>query len=243
MGLAKRVIPTILCRGRQLVKGKQFNSWRSVGVAAQAVRVHQTRGVDELVLLDIAATPEGRGPDLDLVRELSEVCFMPLAVGGGIKSLADVKALLHAGADKVVIGAAALQRPELIGEISSVVGSQAVVFAFNYFNCCGPQDAYPLGGIRIARAAEDEGAGEILLTSMEREGMMDGYDLPTLKAICEAVSVPVIAHGGCGTYQHMLEAIEAGAAAVAAGAMFQFTDATPRGAAAYLATHGIEARV
>lgn len=247
--LAKRVIPTLLVRGRQLVKGRQFNAWRSVGLASQAVRIHQARGVDELVLLDITATAEGRGPDLDLVRELSEVLFCPLAVGGGVRSLADVKALLRAGADKVVVGTAAVEDWTLVRKFADTVGSQAIVVSVDVaggkvYSHCGKTPA-DMGGdaVRFAQFCAKEGAGEILLTSIEREGTMQGYDLGLIRSVSRAVTIPVIAHGGSGTYEHMREAIEAGASAVAAGAMFQFSDATPRGAAEYLAEHGIEARV
>lgn len=231
------------------MKGAQFNSWRSVGVAAQAVRVHQTRGVDELVLLDIGATPEGRGPDLDLVRELSEVCFMPLAVGGGVSGFEDAHGLLQAGADKVVVctGAGSLA----IREIAARAGSQAVVAAIDVkegMACLwsrGSDARVPTTKryLSWARMCYEEGAGEILLTDMDREGTMSGYNLEIIEKVARYVPIPVIAHGGCGTYEHMRQAIEAGADAVAAGAMFLFTDATPRGAAAYLAGHGIEARV
>lgn len=239
MPLAKRIIPTLLCRGRQLVKGVAFNSWRSVGLVAQAVRIHQARGVDELVLLDIAATSEGRGPDLKLVEELTKDCFMPIAVGGGVRTVEDVKALLRAGADKVVIRTGGA---ELVRAVAPVVGCQAIVAAV---------DAKPTnhgGGMyrwarNTAKEFQEAGAGEILLTSVMREGTMTGYDLYLIQDVSQAVTIPVIAHGGCGTYKHMLEAIEAGADAVAAGAMFQFTDQTPRGAAEYLQAHGVETRI
>lgn len=249
MGLAHRVIPTILCRGRKLVKGKRFDSWRSVGLATQAVRIHQARGVDEIVLLDIGATPEGRGPDLKLVEELAEVLFAPLAVGGGIRTLKDVKALLRAGADKVVIGTAG---PDLVKEVADVVGRQAVVAAVDYrryedraascYTHCGKTDirVYP---VLWAKMMAEAGAGEILLTNIDREGTMDGYDIDTLERVRRAVSVPLVAHGGCSGYEDMARAVQAGANAVAAGSLFQFTDATPRGAAEYLHAHGIEARV
>ena len=240
MPLAKRIIPTLLVRGRQLVKGQQFNSWRSVGHAVQAVRIHQARGVDELMLLDITATAEGRGPDLQLVDELTRECFMPLAVGGGVRTIADVKALLRAGADKVVIRSGGT---ELVRRVADVVGRQAIVAAIdipgNGPSVYEDKDQWR----RCARHWQDAGAGEIMLTRMGREGTMQGYDLELIYEMSHAVGIPVIAHGGCGTYQHMLEAIEAGADAVAAGAMFQFTDATPRGAAEYLAKHGIEVRI
>lgn len=252
MPLAKRIIPTLLCRGRQLVKGVAFNSWRSVGLVAQAVRIHQSRGVDELMLLDITATKEGRGPDLKLVEELTRDCFMPLAVGGGVRTVEDVKALLRAGADKVVIGSAALES-KIVMEASDIVGSQAIVVAIDVK---GPQvygrnatrsyDDNPdsiLCADKWARDVEKMGAGEILLTNAMHEGTMTGYDLELIRWVSRTVKIPVVAHGGCGTYKHMLEAIEAGADAVAAGAMFQFTDQTPRGAAEYLQAHGVETRI
>lgn len=246
MGLAHRVIPTILCRGRTIVKGERFNSWRSVGLAAQAVRVHAARGVDEVVLLDVGATPEGRGPDLSLVEELSDVLFSPLAVGGGVRSVADVKALLRAGADKVVIGTGAIAVPTLVHDCSEYFGSQAIVVAIDVRGGVAGRvrtlGAGP-GPRGWAKDIETVGAGEILLTSIDREGTMLGYDLELIRSVSQAVGIPVIAHGGCSGYDDMLAAIRAGASAVAAGALFAFTDATPREAAQYLAANGVEARV
>ena len=232
--LSKRIIPQLLCRGRQLIKGKQFKSWRSVGVAAQAVRVHQMRGVDELMLLDIGATAEGRGPDISLVEELSEVCFMPLTVGGGIRTVGDAKALLRAGADKIAIGAAGTLA---IYHVADSLGAQAVVGIINY------HDHAPHGIAALAHQYEQCGAGEILLQCIDREGIMEGYDIETLEEVTSAVSVPVIASGGCGSYEHMLEAIRAGADAVGVGSLFQFQDETPRGAAEYLHQRGVEVRL
>ena len=244
MPLAVRVIPAILCRGRKQVKGKQFNSWRTVGLAAQAVRVHQARGVDEVVLLDVGATPDGRGPDLQLVEELAEVMFAPLAVGGGIRSVEDVRALLRAGADKVVIGTGG---PELIAQVSSIVGRQAVVAAVDVKGWwahvrCGKEKTKWTPAAMAWRCA-DSGAGEILLTSIDREGTMEGYDLSLISEVCKAVDVPVVVHGGCRDYGDMADAVHAGASAVAAGALFQFTDATPKEASMALAGYGIEVRL
>lgn len=237
MGLAVRVIPTLLCRGRTLVKGKQFNSWRSVGVVAQAVRIYQARGVDELVLLDIGATPEGRGPDLQLVEELTAGCFMPLAVGGGVRTVEQIHDLLRAGADKVVVRSAGVA---FVEKAAKVVGCQAIVAALDVCGLTGPNG---FDWIAAAQRWADAGAGEIMLTRMDREGTLEGYDLELINKVSAAVDVPVIAHGGCGTYEHMHQAIQAGASAVAAGAMFQFTDATPRGAVEYLARKGVEVRL
>lgn len=245
MSLAVRVIPTLLCRGWQLIKGKQFNSWRPVGVIAPAIRIHQARGVDELCLIDISATPENRGPNLDLIRELTTNCFMPLTVGGGVRSTEDVRALLAAGADKVIIGAAS-HRPHLLEQCADKFGSQAIVVAIDSLGTAAMKDCgrveTGLTTLEWAQRCAWAGAGEILLTSIGREGMMTGYNLSAIKMVSDAVDIPVIAHGGCGRYDHMLEAIQAGANAVAAGSMFQFGDETPRGAVEYLAKHGVEVR-
>ena len=251
MTLAIRVIPTLLCRGRQLVKGKAFNSWRSVGVAAQAVRVHQARQVDELILLDISATAEGRGPDLKLVEELATECFMPLSVGGGISSIDHVRDLLRAGADKVVICSAAIEDQRFVRTLADKVGNQAIVIAIDVRKDKIGHVVYGRNGTKLtqfhpvwwALRCQGLGAGEIMLTRVEHEGTLSGYDLELVRCVSAALDIPVIAHGGCGSYEHMLQALEAGAHAVAAGAMFQFTDATPRAAAQYLAQHGIQTRL
>jgi cyclase len=245
--LAKRIIPTLLCRGRTLVKGQKFDSWRSVGVAEQAVRIHQAREVDELVLLDITATAEGRGPDLNLVEQLAEACFMPLTVGGGVRNVEDVRTLLKAGADKVVVGTAAYRDPYALFKMAEAVGTQAIVVAVDVKG----KSVYVESGktqtqsapLRFARMASWCGAGEILLTSIDREGTMAGYDLKLVHEIATDLDIPVIANGGCGSYEHMHQALEAGASGVAAGAFFQFTDHTPKGAAEYLAARGLEMRV
>ena len=245
--LARRIVPTLLVSGRELVKGVGFDSWRTVGVAAQAVRIYQHRSVDELVLLDILATAENRGPDLKLVSELASHFFSPLTVGGGVKSAQMVVDLLRNGADKVVIGTAAVRDPDLLRAASNKVGSQAVVAALDVKDGfvtveCGKAmtDWEP---VATAKRFEVDGAGEILLTSVERDGRLCGYDLDLIRAVSSAVSIPVVASGGCGVYRHMLEAVEAGADAVASAAMFQFTDQTPAGAARFLKSQGIEVRI
>lgn len=245
--LAKRIIPTLLTRGRQLVKGVGFDSWRSVGITTQSVRIHQKRGVDELCLMDITATAEGRGPDLELIGTLTADCFMPLSVGGGIRSVEDVRNLLAAGADKAIIGTAAHENPRLLSEIADKVGSQAITVSIDIkagtvWTHSGTVDT-GMDPLTYAAIVEKLGAGEILLSSIDRDGTMEGYDLALIAKIAYSMHIPVIASGGCGTYQHMLEAIQAGADAVAAGAMFQFSDATPKGAAEYLAAQGIEVRL
>lgn len=234
MTLAKRVIPVMLVKGQALVKGTKFNPWRSIGHAAQAARVHARRGVDELCILDVAATAEGRGPDLELVKQLSEDCYVPITVGGGVKTLHDIDALLRAGADKVAIGAG--KSLEFIRSAADRFGRQAIVVVV---------DA-GLAHEKLPHVAAEMyaawGAGEILLQCVERDGMMQGYDLDLIRAVTAAVDVPVIASCGAGTYEHMHEALQAGADAVAAGAMWCFTDQTPKGAAQYLKAKGWEMR-
>jgi len=243
--LAKRIIPTMLCRGRTLVKGVAFDSWRSVGMAAQAARIHSMRGVDELVLLDIGATEGGHPPNTDLVRELSESCFTPLAVGGGVSKLEHVQALLDAGADKVVI-CTAVFTSSLLEKASARYGNQALVASVDVragkvWSHAGKQQ-WPMCPEHFAMLCEDWGAGEILLNAMDREGTLQGYDLDLIATVAHRVAIPVVASCGAGSYQHMLEAIRAGADAVAAGALFQFTDCTPAGAAEFLQQHGVEVR-
>lgn len=245
--LATRIIPVILCRGRQLIKGERFDSWRSVGVAAQAARVHAMRGVDELMLLDIAATAEGRGPDLALIEALAANCFVPLTVGGGIRSMADVRNLMAAGADRVCINTAAYEIPWLLSSISMSYGAQAVAVSIDVRNGfvstrCGAHDTVTLPEEWAAECVS-RGAGEIILNCCDRDGTMQGYDLALIRRVAECVNVPLVAAGGCRDYFDMLCAIKEGASAVAAGALFQFDDSTPDGAAQYLRSHGIETRV
>lgn len=235
MALATRIIPTLLAKGDQLVKGKQFQSWRTVGHVLQAAMVHAKRGVDELIILDITATPAGRGPNLELVEKLSKPMFTPITVGGGVRSVDDVRDLLKAGADKVAIKT----HWEVIPGASAKFGKQAIVAALDVAD-----DGWNWrSSAQRARELEALGAGEILLTSIPREGTMEGYDLKTIATVSASVDIPVIAHGGCGTALHMREAIDAGASAVAAGAMFAFTDITPRDCAKLLAEDGIEVRL
>lgn len=248
--LAKRIVPTLLVKGRQLFKGVSFNaSERSIGHAAQAVRVHGRRGVDELVLLDITATAEGRGPDLGLVKELSEELFIPLTVGGGVRSLQDIRDLLNAGADKVAICTGAFEVNGLIEQAAARYGRQAIVCALEVTP--SGQVSFRNGtmtpgrgrAVYWAKTLEDWGAGELLLTSVDRDGTMIGYDLDLIREVSAVTSIPVIASGGCGGYADMLAAIHAGADAVAAGAVFQFTDCTPRNAAKFLKDHGVCVRL
>ena len=228
--LAHRIIPTLLYRGTTLVKGKGFDSTRSCGNIMQAAKIYSSREVDELILLDVSATPEGRTPNYSMIEKICEDNFSPITVGGGVKSVDDVQRLLNAGADKVAIGT----KYDIITECADRFGNQAIVASMNVTD----QDA-----AMECLALEAMGAGEILLNSVERDGTMRGYDLDLIKRVCEAVEIPVIASGGCSGYEDMINALKAGASAVAAGALFQFTDCTPRGAAQYLHEHGVEVRI
>jgi cyclase len=243
-----RVIPTLLHKGFGLVKGVRFDSRRAVGSPMQAVKVYNLRNVDELVFLDVSATAEGRGPDLELVDELADECFMPLAVGGGIRTVDDVRALLGVGADKVVIGTAALDRPEIVREAADRFGSQCVVVSIDVRDgrVCAQSGTVATGRdpVDVAREVEALGAGEILLQSVDEDGVMNGYDVSTVARVSSAVSIPVIASGGAGTFAHMAGVLRAGgASAVAAASMFHFTEQTPMEAKQYLREQGFPVRV
>jgi imidazole glycerol-phosphate synthase subunit HisF len=249
MGLAIRVIPTVLSKHGHLVKGKAFASDRVVGNALQATRIYASRGVDEICFFDVTATPEGRGPDFNMIEQLTDNLFAPVTYGGGVRSVDDVRQVLQAGADKVATNMLAMSRPDVIEEIASVFGRQVLVVVLDITegelaSHCGKWR--PAIGGPVAQAAkwvESLGAGEILLQSIDRDGTMQGYDLDLIRSVSDAVNIPVIASGGCGAPHHALEAIRAGASAVAIGAMFQFADETPKSVAMYLQKNGIEVRI
>lgn len=250
--LKVRVIPTLLIREVNLVKGPAFDSWRAVGSPMQAVKVYNRRDVDEMVVLDINATPSRAEPDYDQIAVLAQECFVPLTVGGGVTSLESIRRLLQAGADKVAVNTHAYAEPGFITEAAARYGSQCIVAALDYrthedgrrecFSGCGkvPAGRDP---VSWARELEKLGAGEILLTSIERDGVMTGYDLETLREVSAAVSIPVIASGGAGNYEHMVDAVrEAGASAVAAASIFLFTQQTPAEAKRTLGAAGVPVR-
>jgi imidazole glycerol-phosphate synthase subunit HisF len=250
--LKTRVMPILLHKDVGLVKGIRFESARRVGSLMQAIKVYNMRQVDELVFLDITATPGGRPPDFDLVDDFADECFMPLTVGGGIRSITDVQRLLAVGADKIAINTAAVEQPVLISEIADRFGAQCVVVsidakrtsddAWMVYTHSGSR-ATGVGVVEWAERVVELGAGEILLTSIDRDGTMQGYDVDLIRAVASVVSVPVIAAGGAGNYEHMAEAlIHGGASAVAAAAMFHFTEQTPLQAKRALLEHGIPVR-
>jgi cyclase len=246
-----RVIPTLLWKGPGLVKGAGFDSWRRVGPVLPAIRVYNRREVDELVLLDIAATPDGDEPDLESIADYGQDCFVPLTFGGGIREAAQVRALLRSGADKVSVNTAAFDRPELVRDIARRHGTQCVVASIDVrgtepgrWECYSHAGTRPTGqdAVGWARHMQAVGAGEILLTSIERDGTFQGYDLDLIAAVSAAVSVPVIASGGAGGYGDMVAAVRAGASAVAAASVFHFTELTPAGAKSALAEAGFPVR-
>lgn len=252
MTLKTRIIPTLLYKDFGLVKGERFDSRRAVGSAMQAIKVYNLRGVDELVFFDVTATRQGREPDYELIDDLADDCFMPLTVGGGVRTIDHVRRLLEVGADKVAFGSVAIDDPSVLTAAAERFGVQCVVAVIDTKPAVegGPERAWARSAteateqdpVQLAVRLESAGAGEILLQSIERDGMMAGYDLATIRAVADAVSIPVIASGGCGTYQHMVEALEAGASALGAAAIYHFTEQTPMEAKHHLAAAGYPVR-
>jgi len=250
--LKVRVIPTLLWKQFGLVKGIGFDSWRRVGPVLPAVKVYNQREVDELILVDIVAHDTGEEPDYESIDEFGQDCFVPLTVGGGITQIEQVQRLLRAGADKVSVNTAAYAKPDLITEIARRHGSQCVVASIDArsvephkWQCFSHAGRQHTGRdiVEWARELEARGAGEVLITSIERDGTMQGYDLELIESVVSSVSIPVIASGGAGNYQHMVEAVlQAGASAVAAASIFHFTEQTPAGAKAAMQAAGIPVR-
>jgi cyclase len=248
-----RIIPTLLYKNFTLVKGVRFDSWRRVGSLLQAIKVYRLREVDELIFLDISATQEGRSPDFRLVDDFADECFMPLTVGGGVRTVEDVRTLLRCGADKVAINSAAFEKPEMIREAASKFGSQCIVVSIDFKRSPdGRYEVFIHSGSKptgkephlFAKEVEELGAGEILLTSIDRDGTMDGYDVESTQKVAETVSIPVIASGGSGSYDHMFEALVKGkASAVAAASIYHFTQMTPLEAKYFLREKGIRVRI
>lgn len=225
------MIPALLRSQSGLVKTRKFREPKYVGDPLNAVKIFSEKEADELCFLDIAATPEGRGPELDLLAQVAEEAFMPLAYGGGIRSLEDVAAILSIGVEKVVIGTGAVEEPELVRRVADRHGSSTVVVALDVARSrLGRYELRTHSGsrgtrvdpVRFAVEVDRLGVGEILLTSIDRDGAMDGYDLELIRRVASEVSVPVIACGGAGSVEHLAQAIAAGASAVAAGSMFVF---------------------
>ena len=252
MTSAVRVIPCLDVAGGRVVKGVNFVGLRDAGDPVEAAARYDAEGADELVFLDITATHENRGILLDIVARTATSTFMPLTVGGGVRSAEDVRALLKAGADKVSVNSAAVERPELVRELAERFGEQCVTVAIDAkLVAKGRWEIFTHGGRRAtgvdaidhARRVAAAGAGEILLTSMDRDGTREGYDLDLLRAVNRAVSIPVVASGGVGELRHLVEgAVEGEASAVLAASLFHFGEASIADAKRALSTAGVRVR-
>lgn len=251
--LKVRIIPCLDVKGGRVVKGVNFVGLRDAGDPVEQAMLYDAMGADELCFLDITASNEQRGIILDVVRRTADVCFMPLTVGGGVRTVEDIRALLLAGADKVSINTEAVRRPEIVREGAEKFGSQCIVAAidakqvapgkFEIFTH-GGRNATGIDAIEHAVKLVEYGAGEILLTSMDRDGTRVGYDIPLTKAISSHVSVPVIASGGVGNLQHLVEGVrDGGANAVLAASIFHFGEATIADARKVLAEAGLPVRM
>jgi cyclase len=249
----KRVIPCLDVDAGRVVKGTNFVGLRDAGDPVELAARYDAEGADELVFLDITASHERRETIADLARRTADEVFIPFTIGGGIRSVDDAQAVLDAGADKVSVNSAALDRPELISELADVFGAQCVVIAIDAKARAGGWDVYTHGGrtkaegreaVAWAREAVERGAGEVLLTSMDRDGTTSGYDLELTRAVADAVGVPVIASGGVGELEHLSEGItEGGADAVLCASIFHYGAHTVREAKQHLRSAGIPVRL
>jgi cyclase len=252
MGTKVRLITALLLRDGTCYKGVRFADHRSVGNPVTNARVFDAQGADELLLLDTSASTEGRQALLEVVEAVASQCFMPLGVGGGVRSLDDIGLLLRSGADKVVLNSAAVERPEFITEAARTYGSANVMVSIDYR--LGPEGSRvtthagtrpsALDPVAWAKEAVDRGAGELLLTCIDREGTRQGYDIPTLRQVSDGVPVPVIASGGAGTLDDLVQAVrEGGASAVAAGTLLHFTDQSLIKARYHMRNAGLDVRI
>jgi cyclase len=250
--LAKRVIPCLDVDGGRVVKGVKFERLRDAGDPVELASLYDSEGADEVVFLDITASLEERETIFDVARRTAEQVFIPLTVGGGVRGIEDVRRLLRAGADKVSLNTAAVARPQVISEVAEEFGVQCVVVAIDARGTGDGWEIYTHGGRRPAgldavswaARAEELGAGEILLTSMDRDGTQAGYDLELVKAVASSVNIPVIASGGAGAVEHFADAIlEGGADAVLAASLFHFGQLKVREVKEHLAQQGIPIRL
>ena len=246
----KRIIPCMDVDGGRVVKGTRFIDIRDAGDPVELAAHYDATGADELVFLDITATSDKRATVVELARRAADEVFVPFTIGGGVREVADAQAVLDAGADKVSVNSAAVARPELIGEMADVFGAQCVVLAIDAKRRDAGFEVYVAGGrtatgrdaVAWAREGVERGAGEILLTSMDRDGTKDGYDLELVRAIAEAVEVPVIASGGVGGPEHMVAGLAAGADAALAASIFHYGEYTIPEVRAALRAAGVAMR-
>ena len=252
MTVRVRVIPCLDVSNGRVVKGVNFVDLRDAGDPVEQAQAYDAAGADELCFLDIGASHEGRGTIIDVVRRTAEVCFMPLTVGGGVRSAEDARALLLAGADKVAVNSAAVARPELVVDIAARFGSQCVVASVDARRTGSGWEIFTHGGrnptgidaLEHAVKLAELGAGELLVTSMDRDGTRDGYDLALTRAIADAVNIPVVASGGVGNLDHLVEGVRQGhASAVLAASIFHFGQHSIADAHAALRAAGLPARM
>ena len=251
--LKTRIIPCLDVADGRVVKGVNFVGLRDAGDPVDAAKAYDAAGADELCFLDIHATHENRGTMFDMVTRTAEQCYIPLTVGGGVRTVQDVRDLLLAGADKVSFNSAAVANPDVVGEASAHFGSQCIVVAIDAKTVSpGKWEIFTHGGrkstgidaVEFAKLVTQNGAGEILLTSMDRDGTKAGYNLPLTRAISDAVSVPVIASGGVGTLEHLVEGVKEGhASAVLAASIFHFGTYSIKEAKEYMQAAGIPMRI
>ena len=250
--LAKRIIPCLDIKDGRVVKGVNFVNLRDAGDPVEQARVYDQAGADELIFLDITATSDARQTVAELARRVADEVFIPFTIGGGLRTLDDIRALLRAGADKVSLNSAAVRNPELITQGAELAGSQAIVVAIDARRnqqsgwqvfVAGGRIPTDLDAIDWAREAERRGAGEILLTSMDADGTKNGFDLELTRAVAETVNIPVIASGGAGRQEHFLEAVTIGKAEAAlAASLFHYSELTIADVKRYLAQHGVPVR-
>ncbi|HEX7464996.1 MAG TPA: imidazole glycerol phosphate synthase subunit HisF [Usitatibacter sp.] len=253
MSLAKRIIPCLDVHAGRVVKGVNFVALRDAGDPVETARTYDAAGADEIAFLDITASSDARDTIIDVIERVADEVFIPLTVGGGVRSVEDVRRLLNAGADKVSINTAAVDDPDLVTRAASRFGAQAIVVAIDARAAgAGRWEVFTHGGrkargldvVEWAREMARRGAGEILLTSMDRDGTKAGFDLELTRSVSEAVTVPVIASGGVGTLEHLALGIEQGRAdAVLAASVFHFGEITIAQAKQFLAARGIEMRL
>ncbi len=252
MGLAKRIIPCLDVEAGRVVKGVNFVDIRDAGDPVEVAKRYNEQGADEIIFLDITASHEGRDTTIHIVERIAEEVFIPLTVGGGIRKVEDIRIMLNAGADKVGINTAAIHNPQLVREAADRFGSQCIVVAIDAKQVAAGWEIFTHGGRKatgidaVAWAVKMAalGAGEILLTSMDRDGTKEGFDLKLTRAITDAVSIPVIASGGVGTLDHLADGVLIGGAdAVLAASIFHFGEYTIPQAKAYMAERGIEMRL
>ncbi len=252
MSLAKRIIPCLDVTAGRVVKGVNFIQLRDAGDPVEIARRYDEQGADELAFLDITASSDERDLIVQVIESVAAQVFIPLTVGGGVRRVEDVRRLLNAGADKVSINTAAVQNPALVEESAGRYGSQCIVVAIDAKRSASGWEVFTHGGrrptgldaVEWARRMQKLGAGEILLTSMDRDGTRDGFDLELTRAVSEAVDVPVIASGGAGNLQHLADGVlKGGADAVLAASIFHFGEFTVREAKQYLREQGIEVRL